>query len=227
MYCANHLRSAQTTVGKRKQADLEEVPPSKKAKPNPELSPPPLPTPNGSPTLEGTISPSISVESSSSDASSSCDADFLLSPPRHPSNPYPSTNDRDGIRKPESACGFGSRATSTTSSDIDSSEWESPSEPATVSLMPSSSNPAFPSSRHPLTSQNLTNLQKRLSAFLPALHSANQALEVDRAEGRLEDRNIEVVSHTDEQYIEMVRARSLLPDKMSWGGHVGLLDEEG
>lgn len=234
----NHLRSAQTTVGKRKQEDHGDLAPAKRVKPNAELSLPHLPTPNRSPSLvETATSPPTSVESSSSDGSSSCDTDVRLPPP-YPNasgafSIHPSAIDREGIHKPESVCGFGSRATSTTSSDTDSSDSDSSSELATVVsdrviLMPSSSNLPFPSSQHALTSQNLTNLQKRLSAFLPTLYTANQALEIDRAEGRLGDRNVEVVSNEEEPYIEMVRAEKKPSHRSAvMGEHVGPMDEQG
>lgn len=134
----------------------------------------------------------------------------------------PSASNRQGHQKAERVRGFGSRTISTTSSETDSSSLEPPSDPATVApdrvtFVPSSSNPPFPLSRHALTSQNLTNLQERLSAFLPVLKTANQALEVDRVEGRLGDRNIEVVSNAEEPYIEMVCARLVGVKVLSWG----------
>lgn len=236
MHRTNHLRPAQTTVGKRKQEDLEKATPPKKAKRNPRLSTHSLPTPNRSPPLTQTAtSPSISLDSSSGDGLSVPNTEALRLPPRHHRDASgacrtrPAANNREGIQKTGLVRGSGSRPISSTSSDTDSSSWRSPSEPATiaperVTLAPSSSRPPFPLSRHALTSQNLTNLQKRLSAFLPALKTANQALEVDRAEGRLGDRNIEIVSNAEEQYIEMVRARVLVSvDKLSRGAcrHAG------
>lgn len=221
----NHLRPTQTTVGKRKQEDLEKVAPPKRAKPNPRLSTHSLPTPNRSPTLVQTAtSPSISLDSSSGDGLSAPDTEELHLPPRHHRDASgadcirAAANNREGIQKTDLVRGSGSRPISTTSSDTDSSSWRSPSEPATVApervtLTPSTSRPPFPLSRHALTSQNLTNLQKRLSAFLPALKTANQALEVDRAEGRLGDRNIEIVSNAEEPYIEMDLSLGVLEEK--------------
>lgn len=217
MYCVDHQRSAHTITGKRKLEVLEEGARSKKAKFNPQLSPPSLPTPTGSSNVvRTTTSPSI-VQSSCSNASSASDGSSSsdgLSSSYESSSCDPHILRLKGIQKAESVCGFSSRETSTSSSDSDSLKWESPSEPAPittdkVTIVPSSSNSPFPSSRHALTSQNLTTLQTRLNSLLPALFTANQALEVDRAEGRLVNCNIENVSNAEGPYIEMVSLRFL------------------
>ncbi len=55
-----------------------------------------------------------------------------------------------------------------------------------------------------LTAQNLTELQSRITTFLPILQAANRTLETERAEGNLAERNIENVGEGEEAYIEMV-----------------------
>lgn len=55
---------------------------------------------------------------------------------------------------------------------------------------------------------NLSNLQARLNALLPKMKDANEVLEAERKEGRLDERNIENVGDAEGrgqegEYIEM------------------------
>ena len=54
-----------------------------------------------------------------------------------------------------------------------------------------------------LSTSNLSALQSRLQTLLPKLKSANQELEVEKAEGMLGERDIEKVEEEGERYIEM------------------------
>lgn len=52
--------------------------------------------------------------------------------------------------------------------------------------------------------QNYNDIQSRIANLLPALRAANQALEQERANGRLADRDIENLGEEEGEYIEMV-----------------------
>lgn len=56
-----------------------------------------------------------------------------------------------------------------------------------------------------------SDLHQRLSTFLPNLAAANDELEVERAAGRLGERNIETVD--DDEYIEMNLGLGVLEEK--------------
>ena len=110
-----------------------------------------------------------------------------------------------------------SDATSTSGSTTSSTASpESPGVPESeFSGFPSSNSSSCGGPRSPLTAQNLGSLQSRLASFLPTLHAANQTLELERAAGKLADRDIENVE--GDAYIEMVRLRLVCLDQR-WDG---------
>ena len=81
-----------------------------------------------------------------------------------------------------------------------------------------------PKMRPPSTRKS-NSLLKRLQAFLPEMQNANQELEQDRIEGRLEQRRIENVDEGEERVIEMDLELGVLENKKRCDG-VGSNDEE-
>lgn len=75
-----------------------------------------------------------------------------------------------------------------------------------------------------LTADNLSHLQARLNALLPKLKNANEVLETERDEGRLERWNMENVGEESEArgYIEMNLGLGVLEEK----GNSGVGDDE-
>lgn len=64
------------------------------------------------------------------------------------------------------------------------------------------------------TNQNYNDIQSRIANLLPALRAANQALEQERANGRLADRDIENLGEEEGEYIEMVCKHP--PNPLQW-----------
>ena len=77
----------------------------------------------------------------------------------------------------------------------------------------------------PPSTRKSNSLLRRLQAFLPELQNANQELEQDRIEGRLEQRRIENVDEGEERVIEMDLELGVLENKKRCHG-VGSNDEE-
>ena len=77
----------------------------------------------------------------------------------------------------------------------------------------------------PPSNKKSNSLLKRLQSFLPELQNANQVLEQDRIEGRLEQRRIENVEEGEERIIEIDLGLGVLENTN--GGHgVGSSDDE-
>lgn len=75
---------------------------------------------------------------------------------------------------------------------------------------------------------NASTLQSRLASLLPALKSANEALEREREAGTLAERDIENVKEEEGKYIEMELGLGVLEEKRAGedGGPESEVDEE-
>lgn len=99
-----------------------------------------------------------------------------------------------------------SSSSSGSSSQLGSSSADSALSFSTSNSLQRSLRPHLPVAS--LTVDNLSNLQARLNALLPKMKDANEVLETERKEGRLDERNIENVGDADGggqegKYIEM------------------------
>ncbi|CAD6567356.1 MAG: hypothetical protein ASARMPREDX12_000224 [Alectoria sarmentosa] len=99
-----------------------------------------------------------------------------------------------------------SSSSSGSSSESESSSADSALSSSTSNSMQQSLPPHL--SVASLTVDNLSNLQARLNALLPKMKDANEVLEAERKEGRLDERNIENISDAEAggqegEYIEM------------------------
>jgi len=139
---------------------------------------------NASPSMSSSSEPSTGSES---DGSTSPSPSALSSP----SESIAIASEEE----PESEDGSTSPSSSSSSPSSDSS---SSSDTTQILNLPI---PQKPSITHISPSATTSDLHQRLSTFLPDLAAANQELDVERAAGRLGERNIEAVD--DEEYIEM------------------------
>ena len=113
-----------------------------------------------------------------------------------------------GSSREEDATGDENTDQSDTSSDLSINTDDDPEK--VVTLRPGKK----PKMRSPSTKKS-NFLLKRLQAFLPELQNANQVLERDRMEGRLEQRMIENVEEGEERVIEMDLGLGVLEERNS------------
>ncbi|KAK0507676.1 hypothetical protein JMJ35_009565 [Cladonia borealis] len=109
-----------------------------------------------------------------------------------------------------------SQASSSSSGSSFSSEPAAASENSNLSSSSASlsTSPSPTTAPHAqLSTTNLAQLQSRLQTLLPKLESANQELEIEKAEGRLGERDIEKVEEEGERYIEMELGLGVLEEK--------------
>jgi len=112
---------------------------------------------------------------------------------------------------------------STSSSSSSSSDASSSNDNTTILTLPIPRKPSI--TRRP-PSATTSDLHQRLSTFLPNLAAANDELEVERAAGRLGERNIETVD--DDEYIEMSLGLGVLEEKgLNWEGSGSNNDDDG
>ena len=159
-------------------------------------------------------SSSNSMDSSDLDDSQSSDTltqtDFPVSAPSSTNSARSSINSTSSSN---SSSESDSDSDSDSNSDVESSSSSSSSEDSSSSLHAIDPLPTIlPSTIPPVTappgvvslSSLSTTLEARLASLLPQLAAANQALETERSQGRLGERNIEKVEEEEEEYIEMV-----------------------
>ncbi|KAF6222286.1 hypothetical protein HO133_001372 [Letharia lupina] len=110
-------------------------------------------------------------------------------------------------------------ASSTSRSSSSASESSSSADSAVSSFSSTHASLPPPLSVASLTADNLSHLQARLNALLPKIKSANEVLETERREGRLEERNIEGVGGGAREggYIEMDLGLGVLEEKTGDG----------
>ena len=166
-----------------------------------------------------TSSPSSSSSSTSMDKS---DLDDLRSsdtltqtdfPVPAPSRTYSARTSTNSASSPNTSSDVDSGSDSESDSGVESTSSSSSSEASSSSLYAIDPLPAtLPSTIPPLNappgvvslSSLSTTLEARLASLLPQLAAANQALESERSQGRLGERNIENVEEEELEYIEMV-----------------------
>ncbi len=164
------------------------------------------------PERQGSVSSSSSSSSSSSFRSVS-EASALI-PTDDPADPESVTSSSETATEEDSADDLASDASSGDASSESPSDSNSHSESeggtevaeqksdAGLTSLPVMLKPAMDSAEEAADKAKLLRL--RLTAFLPQLAAANEELEVDRAEGRLAEKQLDVLREGEETYIEMV-----------------------
>lgn len=138
--------------------------------------------------------------SSSSDTSSESSSDRTNSSDSASSDDSKSKSDSgsesESERNSESASESPSESPDGSTSESGSDDVESDSSTSSSSARSSSSEetPTQLRTTKALTSSNLAKLQSRLESLLPKLQAGNEILEHERREGKLEDRNMEIVA---------------------------------
>lgn len=161
----------------------------------------------------------------------------MISPSTTSSEPSTDSDSYTSVSTTESISDLLSSPSDTTSSSSEEEEEEDDDESVSSSELSESSSAlsSFTSthtSQPPtvsvasLTADNLSHLQARLNALLPKLKNANEVLETERQEGRLERWNMENVGEENEArgYIEMNLGLGVLEEKPNGG--VGEYEED-
>ncbi|MCJ1453165.1 hypothetical protein MMC28_003511 [Mycoblastus sanguinarius] len=170
--------------------------------------------PSLNPPSQFTSSSSSNLESSKTSSSASASSsEASVTPARSARRPFPIVylprKSQEKVSESELEEDDSSSDDVSTSSSEYSSDFSSAPRPSVLQPLPSA-----------LTAENLSVLQSRLNSFLPSIRRANEELEVEKKEGRLEERDIENVDGSGEEgkgYIEMNLGLGVLEEKKEDG----------